>query len=791
MSGPQGVTTLASIDNAITINLGLSSRYANQWTPKAAFRELVQNWRDGIIKEFNILESDFLVTCREYDDQIIYKATIRGNQVCLGYIRWSRFFGEGTVDILNRRAVLQPWHLDMGGTSKQHENNQAGAHGEGLKVAALVLMRQPQDHAVRIVSGGFWWSFYFDGQNKLVAHIAKAVPPRERFGDIYSVYSDADKQTRAHHFLSPHAIGPAQNAVQVFIDAKGRDESRRKAQKEVTREEFKEWCKAALFLQQIDAENVVTTPTGDLILDPRFGGHVYLKGLLLKESTNGRSASITGKVLRYGYNFATGATNRERESMAAADEESRAILYIWDRAVAMKRDLVGRIHDLLNSRKPEYADVAKADEFIIGWALPMFLKTYLLTQFTEKWFYAAREKTENSRFDNVVQGLGCEPFVLKESYWKIMQTTGFQTAAEKEQQEFLAAPDISIPNETFAQNFYHLIRAGLASCPQTSGTNLRFVGAGSLGLDSFFSEPQQMLKIHEKWLTETGAVEELGLPKKILMDSLLFNAARRLLADRIQQVPLDRFPRGNRTTYWSRKQAISEVDQRILEYMQIKKDLRFTSKGNKLTVEWNTTTGWVPGSHIDVHVHQLDTCSHLKSKVIAREFPSRCLPFSLNHGCRIIKAVWRSGRIEVCVREGVKYFAAIRNTSSGSSFVVFSDEPQVVKEAKKRASTSTPRDESKIFTLGNRTERPDLMIPRNWYEGSNSIGTQAVIGIATADDPASASKRQRTAGTCVFITVLRLRGGRGFLKMIFEEISVLLLDESQASTAIVFRSDLT
>lgn len=295
------------------------------------------------------------------------------------------------MDISNRGATLQPWHIDMGGTSKQDESRQAGAHGEGLKIALLVLMRQPRNHAVRCFSGGFWWTFYFDRNQKLVARLTREIPSRY----IYDVYSWADRETFTHHFLSPHARITPQNFVRFFIDDKGWDENGLKAQNGVTRDEFQEWTKAALFLQKIEDGEIVKTPNGDLIMDARFCGNVYLKGLLLKESTPGRSASITGKPLHYGYNFANGVTNRERQSIAAADDETRAILSIWRLAVDEKSDLIGNLHDLLQSRVPEYADVAKAEEFIHK-DLATSLRDYLLTQFKGKWFYTANEKTRVS-----------------------------------------------------------------------------------------------------------------------------------------------------------------------------------------------------------------------------------------------------------------------------------------------------------------------------------------------------------------------------------------------------------
>ncbi|KAI1766405.1 hypothetical protein GGR53DRAFT_464473 [Hypoxylon sp. FL1150] len=471
--------TLKKIGDAITIHCGISAKYAAQWTPVEAFRELIQNWRDGIIKSFHISESKVQVTCQEDEKQIIYRLMEREGKCCLGYIRWSRIMGAGTVDILNRGATLQPWNLDMGGTTKENEANQAGAHGEGIKIAILVLMRQPQDHAVQCYSGGYWWSFYFDSHGKLVAYISRAPLPRGMFGPIRDVWHRADEETHRHPFLSLYVSGKT-NTVRLLIDNKGRHEKGFKPQKEVTREEFKEWTKAALFLQEVDAENIVTTRDGDLIFDPRFTGHVYMTGLLLEESAPGRSASITGETLHYGHNFAKGS--------------------------------------LLNSRVPEYADAANAESFITtGGTLELALKTHLLIQFEGKWIYTSTEKCDNLRFDSIIEGFGKEPVEVRSYYWRILKNNGFKTAAEMEEYKFWHVEAASIPDDTFAQNLHHIIRAGMRSNDSTFDITVEFVQAGSLGLDMFFSESKELLKIHEKRLTVDGAMTEMGLSRNVLM----------------------------------------------------------------------------------------------------------------------------------------------------------------------------------------------------------------------------------------------------------------------------------
>lgn len=374
-----------------TINIALSANYAAQWGPVSAFREFVQNWRDGIIKSFNLSENDFHVISRKNSTEIIYKVKgKKGTPKWLGYIRWYQRNGVGIVDITNRQATLEPQHLDMGDSSKSNDQNQAGTHGEGLKVALLVMMRGSQNHAVECYSGGHAWAFDFDMQRKLVAYRSKMTSAA-----IDSACNIANNNVLNSKLL-PFGVHPGKD-VQFLIGTNitGRtDKGLTTLRKGVTRNEFKEWTRAALFLQDTNSKEVVRTSEGDLIMDPRFSGNVYLKGLLLKESTPARSASITGKTLRYGYNFATGVTNRERESVADADDETRAILSIWNHAIRNDRALVESLHELLDTREPEYADVERAQDLIQG-ETENFLKDYLLG-FGDRWYYTSMEKDDVS-----------------------------------------------------------------------------------------------------------------------------------------------------------------------------------------------------------------------------------------------------------------------------------------------------------------------------------------------------------------------------------------------------------
>ena len=196
--------TLESIEKGKTINFSIRANYTN-WAPREAFRELVQNWyplslpfdlalltinkrrRDGIIRSFHLAEKDFCIVRREKTSsrgtEIIYlsfRVSVDNDEKeWLGYIRFSTKAGNdspGTVELTNRAATLQPRHLDLGGTTKKYDASQAGAHGEGLKLALLVLMRGGQNHSVRCRSGGFNWRFNFSTTGRLVCRLRRMTP---------------------------------------------------------------------------------------------------------------------------------------------------------------------------------------------------------------------------------------------------------------------------------------------------------------------------------------------------------------------------------------------------------------------------------------------------------------------------------------------------------------------------------------------------------------------------------------------------------------------------------------
>src|SRR6266498_583550 len=80
----------------------------------------------------------------------------------LGFIEYTQ--RTGVVEFANFSAVLSPSSLALGFTTKTDKDHLAGGHGEGFKLAALVMLRA--GYAVHIAASGFYWNFRWGGRDK-------------------------------------------------------------------------------------------------------------------------------------------------------------------------------------------------------------------------------------------------------------------------------------------------------------------------------------------------------------------------------------------------------------------------------------------------------------------------------------------------------------------------------------------------------------------------------------------------------------------------------------------------
>lgn len=259
-------------------------------------------------------------------------------------------------------------------------------------------MRSGQNHRVFGRTTGFNLTFNFNKEGCLCAEVNRI-----------------DKSKGAHQPKTlpknPTIATPVVNAhrdVQFIIGERrrARNEKGQKVQRSpVSQGDFKDWTKVALFLTVEDGDpSVISTDSGKLLTSEDLRDKLYLKGLLLSESDEYFSASMTGHPLGFGYDFASGNTNRERESLATAHEESIAICGILSEALIVRPDLVGRVCDLLNSTEPRYAEAEceagfwHADErydknlaLMFKKVVLMFKQHLLMGEFATRWLYSGKE----------------------------------------------------------------------------------------------------------------------------------------------------------------------------------------------------------------------------------------------------------------------------------------------------------------------------------------------------------------------------------------------------------------
>ncbi|KAH6989051.1 hypothetical protein BKA56DRAFT_477093 [Ilyonectria sp. MPI-CAGE-AT-0026] len=615
-SGVEQEVTLASIARNRTINLSVSSAYT-QWGPVEAFREL-----------FKVMRKERTIDGKPH---ILY--TVPNPKMatdCLGYIRFSPFNDEeGFVEVTNRKAVLQPGHLDFGSSSKRNENTQAGTHGEGLKLALLVLLRGHQNHAIRCTTGNVRWNFNFSNLKKLVARLGKMT------------YAQIDAEQKASQVLLEDGVIPfapsASDDVQFLIGwskRKGRDDKGiLRTRDRVYIDDFKEWCTSAIFLQCILDEDIVRTTAGDLIcnIESPSGGNLYLKGLLLKESTSYDPASMTGKPLKFGYNFRDGSTNRERKHIQGRNAESQAILGIWDQVLILKPEFVIHLHEMLLASGSSDSEIPSSETMYADVANPSLFHKETVTRLKshlfsggKKWYYSAHEKAKNHELPKIIHGLGREGVQIPNAYWSILEMFKFvRTATQEEERRFLEAPVAAVPNTAFAQETYRLIRASLRGCTETHGMGVKFVQAGPLALDICLSGTSGPVKIHSKWLTKAESTKELGVASVLSDRNVLFHTISRLFSEVLREVCA-----GKSGYAQKEKRERIGAQQRLLEYLEMKKHLSLgtpSTTNGQLSLKWDDKSSWGDGGGVSVQLHRYATCSHLRQHAFASECKSPLL----------------------------------------------------------------------------------------------------------------------------------------------------------------------
>lgn len=327
------------------------------------------------MERFGLDRLDFQPFYDEQDDYvsvIVPETSDRGKHCrALGFIKYDKLTGR--VTIANSCAHLKHEDLEIGHSSKRENANLAGCHGEGLKLAALAMLRN--GYSMGIKASNTYWSFLLGGSGfHCQLQQFKGV-------DINTQSEPASDmaQLRSH-------IG---RDVTVVIEASTENEGNG-----ISLAIFQQWLKVSLDIRGFSyPSHILETDAGDLILDLNYQGKIYLKGMLLP------AANSELKPYRLGYNFPRGRVNRDRQILVDSHEEADIVRRIWEAAIRSHEDVMLPIYINLLRNFPEAPDVGSADQLLEKRTRNLIWK-HLLRDAKGKEFYYSQ--TSNPQVSSVV-----------------------------------------------------------------------------------------------------------------------------------------------------------------------------------------------------------------------------------------------------------------------------------------------------------------------------------------------------------------------------------------------------
>jgi hypothetical protein len=300
----------------------------------------------------------------------------------MGYIRYNKTFG--TLEMTNFKARLEKRHLHLGETSKRDNENLAGCHGEGFKLAALVMLRT--GHSFKFETNSYHWNFGFSKGSHATLRCRLTQAITESVRKKKSAF-DQSKRLKGPDFQRSLISNIWEDMTVKVGKARGGQGV------SISEQDFREWLKVALDLHP--PRSLVRTGEGDLILDKEFSAQLYLKGLLVSgHGPDGRSYI-------YGYNFLRGEINRDRERLTDKSEEAAQMARLWEQSISNRDpEMTDRYIDLFLNH-PQSPDVALAEDHVSESTAQEIWKT-LRSLHPDAFFHGAeKEKGEPSTTTDV------------------------------------------------------------------------------------------------------------------------------------------------------------------------------------------------------------------------------------------------------------------------------------------------------------------------------------------------------------------------------------------------------
>ncbi|KAI8204078.1 hypothetical protein KHU50_003146 [Colletotrichum sp. SAR 10_65] len=442
--------------------------------------------KDGIIAAFDMDPRSFLPVWDETTPGVIritVHRNIEGQRELVGFIVHKA--KTGTVEIANFNANLSMDDLSIGGSTKRNNDKFAGVHGEGFKVAALVMVRS--GIPVRIQSTSANWNFGFNGVNK-DRFYCKISKPNTRNVDYET--ASLTQQTMGGTLRSDLVSYSSRDVtIQLSHPATGRG-----YRNPITADEFRGWTTVSLDLSNPDPDKMIRTQHGDLVLDERFAGQIYLKGFKVSAPTLG------SKSYRFCYNFATGKLGRDRERMTSHDKEAETLANIWETAVAGDHgNLVQRYVELFSEDCVDIISAEKASRI-----LARRIWTWLTTSQPGAFYYSEGSDSKHDgghQVDIILNDIRRQPRKLSKELWRFLVKYDCARTPQQERiRLFSSSQPVGNVDGYFGLNISRILKSVLAVDTALSGIQLQFVQGADTTIDLHFDPKSGVLQINHRWL---------------------------------------------------------------------------------------------------------------------------------------------------------------------------------------------------------------------------------------------------------------------------------------------------
>ncbi|KAF4496547.1 hypothetical protein FAGAP_7315 [Fusarium agapanthi] len=609
-------------------------------TAQESFCELLRWWKDKIMESSGLQLTNFNVTMKKRGNhsdakipaEVAFTAQDESGKP-LGYVHFmnSRDGKGGIVAVAVRDVIpMQPQMIVPDVERPKGPQDVRFTHRSelGLGRAVLNFLGTGTNHGVTCRTGSYKYKFNFGPKGQLMAFMTAI---------------DKDNANEIRRSTVPHGsryvpFQPHPENDTIFIIGADRESPGRGGRgkyiyrSKVTPREFNIWCEAALFLQDIKKDDVIKTEMGDLILDSKSCGKIYLKGFLLSDTTRRGYASLSEKPLIFGYNILYGTPDERMKHM---------------------RHLSSMLDDWY------WGDVELAAQFIKKDTISL-LGDYLFLD-RSKWYYPTGSRPDPECL-KTLSNFGRQAVELRDSYYSML--TPYETVNRKLYEyipRVLNEEPVSIPDTLFAAFVGKALRFCLSACKHTETLRVMFFDARHLPHWTVLVDGN-VARVPNKWLDQgnLGLIhnilggDELPADLRTSVTSIVFHLV-------LKQVPIDK-------ESFDRHKAIAT--QRFLGYaweelnsQMLNLSFEPGSGANLANVSWETTFSSKNISNYHVQLHQTETCRDHQNAVLVRDIIPTTLT-CINDTCHIQRVVSTQDFRRYCIKDcllGKEYFGIVYN----------------------------------------------------------------------------------------------------------------------------------